>query len=331
MFKKPKPHHRPVLTKAWQMTIQHKELWLFGIFAMLLNSGGVVNITFRAFKRATGEGTVRELVEGSIPGSGTIITYFQELAVVGAGRIVVTTIILTLLLALLIYVGLVAQTSLISNLHNLRGKKKVRLTQTFRHTTKKLLQILGVDLLARLAMTGVLLISSGLFLTLSTTNVAAGVIANIAILLVLVPASLLIGYLSIFALVEVVVADKGVFHAIEDAWIVLQKNWVAVTELALILFLVNLAVTILTIGTILLFLVPFLLVFVGALFTGVSALWIGTIALGTICITVIVLAYGGLLTTFTYATWYQLYKKLGQKKRFRSKLDRLLLHLSKKK
>ncbi|MDG1949564.1 MAG: hypothetical protein P8J32_01925, partial [bacterium] len=73
--------YRNFLSDAWRLTWERKSLWIFGIFAGVISTGGVVDIALRSVKRVEGTNTLlQDLLESGFIGYGLVGSYFQQLA-----------------------------------------------------------------------------------------------------------------------------------------------------------------------------------------------------------------------------------------------------------
>ena len=316
--------HRSILRQAWQTTWKHKRLWLLGILAGLVNTGGVLNITFRTFHRLSPELTWRSYLEGSMPGATTILLYVQKLALVSQTRLGLTVAVILIALIALAVLALCAQAGLIKAIPLVdRGRKLGHFTN---HSLTTLGQLLGLDFLARLAML-LLTFGTGLAIVkLVSHTVTGNALITFGLLLIFIPISLLIGYLSVFAAIEVVIKGQGIIHAVQNTWRVLTKHWLPIAELTVLLFFVNLLASFTAIVAVVLFAVPYLVSLKTATVVGSGFLWLGTMAFGAVFIILIGLLIFGWMTASTYAAWYHAYEKLGNRPSVTSKLERVFQH-----
>lgn len=320
--------YRPILAKAWKTSWHHKGLWILGAVAGVLNTGSVFDIALRTFKQASDVSWQQSLLHGSLPSSATWQVYASQWVLMSEPRRIVTGVLLLLLIVAVLWFATAAQTALIHGIVRTKDRKPdLSLLTLARQPARMHGRVFLIDLVARLAMTLLLLLTSILFLWLHDGSPLGELVANFAVLVLFVPVTLIIGYLSVFSLVETVVNAKSVIASIRAAWQIFRKQWVGICEIAVVLFVISLGVSALLIATILLFTVPYLLIFTAATYTGLSGLWGATIFIGTVLLVLTVIAFFGFLTTFTYATWYHAYERFG-KGGVISKLQRFARQLS---
>ncbi len=313
--------YRPLIAKAWQTTWHHKKLWIVAVLAGVANSGSVIDIVFRTFKRAADLPSAHTLLEGATPGAASLARYVQTLTLVSSQRIQVTVCLAMLAVVLLALLTAIGQANLIHVLPLAERNKRYKL---FMPDWTTIGRILGVNIVMRFTMIVVSLIVGGLMFALKTGTAGGDALVIFAILLAFVPTALLISYLSIFSVIEVVARRRSVFGSIKASFHVLTRHWLPMTELAVVLFFVNLIITVATIGSILVFAVPYLLSLRGATLSGSGILWISVIAVGTFLAFLLVLMFFGLMTTFTYALWYYAYEKFGKRTSIASKIERVM-------
>jgi hypothetical protein len=322
-----KPVYRSIFLQAWQTAWGHKKLWLLGVLAGILNTGGVIDVLFTAFKRTQTVVLGPDLVAGffreSIPGAETLATFAQKTAQTSDTRVLWTVLILSALGIIGLYLAVAAQDALIHAIKAAKPGRKLHLPNLFRHGHHVLAHLFTINILGRLAMSVTIAITGLLFAAVASTDTAKNALGDAAILLLFVPATLLVSYLSIYAIVETSLKEKPVFTSIMDAWHALKRHLLSLTEVAILLFAANLVISAAMILAILLFAVPYLLIFTGTLFLASGPLWVGVTLAGTIGVFLIIIAFMGFGTVFTYAVWVGTYQKFSGRTTILSKLHRI--------
>src|SRR3989338_3617616 len=88
MRKKSTMLYRPFLCEAWLLTWQRKSLWIFGILAALISTGGVidtVSVTLQKVERT--QSLLNQLLDHSFIGYALASEYIQQLVLLGTHRI----------------------------------------------------------------------------------------------------------------------------------------------------------------------------------------------------------------------------------------------------
>lgn len=316
--------HRSYLRLAWQTAWRHKRLWILGLLAGLINNGGMLNIVFRAFHRASGEATLVNLFEGSQPGGSAIILYLQKLALVAPTRLGTTVAIIILALVALLALALCAEASLIKSIPLVdRGKKPAEFLE---HKLELLTNLFGLNALTRLGLIALTALSAWALFALATNTLSGDALVTFAIMILFVPLTLLLGYFGIFGAIEIVAKKQNIIGAVVATTKVLTKHWLTIAEMAVVLFLVNLLASLAVVVGVLILSVPYLIALSIATSLGSGFLWLATITLGAVLMTLYGLAVFGMTTTFTYAAWYHAYAAFNKRQTIASKLERLLHH-----
>ncbi len=316
--------YRPILQAAWRTTWRHKRLWFFAVLAGLASAGSVVDIVFRTFNQSAAREGARPLLEGSMIGVTTLFSYIQKLTLVSPIRLQFT---MTIVIGGLIALALLIAAGQISLIQGFRGKGK-KTAAFLRHTHRLMGRVLAVDVLARLTMIALSLTVAAAFMALRTETVAGDALVNLAVFLVFIPLALIISYFSVFTVIEVVQRHQSIWSAFKATWQVLKKHWLPITELGVILFLVNLVVSLATVIALVLGSVPYLLALRGATLVGSGILWTATITIGTLFFFALICLFFAFMTTFTYATWFEAYEKFGRRSSITSKIERVIQRLT---
>lgn len=320
--------HRPILRQAWQSVWKHKRLWIFGVFAGVVNSGSVFQIVAHAFKSEALHGGLRGYLEQSVAGATTIFAYVQKITLTSPARLTITVTCILLATLLLGVLALCAQAELVGAIPALDRKKKT--PSLFSRTLRELGKVLAIDLFFRVVLILLSLGATVLFAVLAHPSATVSALVNFSVMIVFIPLALLTSYLSIFSVIETIAKKKSVGASIRASAEVLFRHWLPITEMTLLLFFVNAVFSGVVLAIVLLFAVPYLLFLKASILVGSGLLWMLTITFGAILLCLIVLTLFGFATSFTYAAWYHLYERFGQTTRIASKLERIAKHLLKR-
>ncbi len=306
--KTPTAVYRSLVRDAWHLTRTRKNLWVFGLCAGLLSTGGVVENAIRTFKTVEGG---REFflaaLKGSVPGLGSIGLLIHRTAELGADRASVFIGITLLGALLLLLASLVSQAALVMGIEDASPKslKKTRL-ESRGHAA----QILCLNILSKGA-TLILLILSALPLTLVTLRgTAVDAVLFLLIFLLLIPASIAVSTISTLALFSIVRDSRHAPDAIHRALTLYRTHWLACLEFGLLLFILSLLGTIALFFAVLIAVIPFTLLIFGVLMFKIPFLYAAINALGILAFFAALFAGFGALITFQYAAWSQFYDRL---------------------
>ena len=113
-MKKPTMIYRSLLRDAWLVTWQRKSLWVFGIFAGLLFSGGVIDMMLSGFHKITQTGSLlQHLMNQSFIGYDYLSQFLLYLAQVNPNQVKIVLLFIVLATLGLISAGVISQSALI--------------------------------------------------------------------------------------------------------------------------------------------------------------------------------------------------------------------------
>src|SRR3989338_1981380 len=165
--KKSTAFYRHLLRQAWQITWRRKWLWIFGLFASVISTGGVAEAAFRSFRRIEGgRDLMINLLQGSLVGYETLGQYFHQMYLLGPGRITLTAVLIFIFSLLLLWLVIRSQGVLI---YGIADKKKLTLSSMWKNSWSSFWSILSLDIILKLAHL-VLIILSTLPLVLFLTR-----------------------------------------------------------------------------------------------------------------------------------------------------------------
>lgn len=315
--------YRLFIKQAWNITKKYKHLWFFGIFASLLAIGGEYQLITQSATASPG---------GYFLSDGNIIMQvllsadfyrgFASLAIENSAALLAIIGILLLslvLVAVMVYLAVLSQSAIISHSAQILLSKKKKeifnINDGLNDAKKHFWRVLGLNLLNGAVISlALFLISLPLVFLLLTDTVMLGV-AYTLLFIVFTPIALSIALLIKFAIAARVLEGKSFMSSLQKGLKMFKDNWLVSLEMALILFIINFIVGIITLFFIALLFMPML--FIGIQFYApmLAALSL-VLSIGTM------LVIASWLNTFQISTWTGLYLHL-QDKRGRSKLERL--------
>ncbi len=293
-----------IFKKAWRRALDHKALWIFGLFAALLNTG---TIFYRTLSMATNlqpldTYTIDHFTESS-DRTTWLVHYVLSFLTEGPLSMSVAFIISLILILTILLLALGGQQLLITGLQSKKTRSAKELLRELSRT--HLLQLLYVNIL--LFMTLVLLFgtSSYILSTVPANGSSANAFIYLGVYLLLIPVALIVNAIGMVALIHVVQSKRSAVQAIKHSMHLISTHWLATFEMILGLFFINLIASILLVGVIALITV---LASMAAALTVSS----GTIILATIFMTLAVafivlmtFFYIATMTVFAYAAWIE--------------------------
>jgi len=306
--------YRHILADAWKAVRRNKALWLLGFFVSFLGNGGVYELLIQGTGRLGLDQDFGGLFGlGMIPGEGSI---GEALASVGAQSIVVFLLIALTVLglaAVAVWVVVSAQGGLIAGARDAERGRMTSFGSLFAAGNEVALPLFLLNLFSRLAvMSFFYLLLSLTVLYLADANVWSS-FSYLAGFVILIPLTLIIGFVTIYAACYVTLQRLPFVAAIESAVALFRKYWLISIETALVLFGVNLLAAVGIAAATTLAGIVLLPLLVGASLVeggGAVALIIGLAGLAAVVFLAVI---GGLLAAFQYAVWVHLFTKLHQR------------------
>lgn len=306
--------YRHLLVDAFRTVRKNKALWLLGFFVSFLGNGGVYELLIQGMGRLGLQDSFGQFfMLGLLPGQGTI---GQAMASLGAGNLVLILLLGLTGLALMVvsaWVIISAQGGLIAGARDAAKGRKVTFRSAFAAGNETFGPLLVLNVLSRLAiMAFFYLLLSLTVLYLAETNIWT-VLAYLAGFLTLIPLTLVVGFVTIFAACYIALQRMPFVAAVETAVALFRKYWLISLETAFVLFGVNFLAAIgigLMMGALGVGLIPFML---GASLLGSgTALAIVAALAGAVAVAFLAIVGSG-LSAFQYAVWVELFTKLHQR------------------
>lgn len=305
--RKPTALFRTFLSDAWHLTWERKNLWVFGIFAAVISTGGVIDVVLTSLEKVqTTSNFFVDMLNSGYLAFGFMSAYIQQLMSIGSTSTAALITALVFAALLLFSVGVLSQGSLA-----LGVKSKKRLDP---HALRQS----AADHFWALSLLAVLLfIVMGILLTLMSLALfyvqmhltSASIVTYVILTTLLIAAVVIVNIIYMFAVLDVVHNDVHPLYALEQGWNLFRKQWLSSLEFGLLMFLiVSLVATALVFGIFLLML-PYAIIFTTTLLSGSYTFFLVVNILYGLGILLFSLLIGGAIVTFQYSAWYQFYKR----------------------
>jgi hypothetical protein len=312
--------YRPLLKNAWRIVWKDTALWVFGIFATVVSTGGVIETGQQAFHRVTaGRDLAEELFDGSVPAYDSIIGYIRLFALMEPWRQQAILAVATLVFLLLLVFGVRSQALL---LRRAGAKKPPSLRALLRGSEHVFWRLLAIDVSAKALGIALLMAATlPLILFVNVPTLRNGIL-YVTGFLIFFPAIIVLNMLSILSVISVVERDRQALDAIEESLRLFKRHWIIMLELGLATFLVSVAIMAVS------------LVAVAALFVGTmrvigseaamasSGFYLTGAAVGVFLLFGVFAVSNGLQTAFQYTVWLLYFRKADSPLGIRSKLER---------
>lgn len=299
--------YRPFLREAWRLTWERKSLWIFGIFAALVSTGGVVDVVWRTLARVERTQSLLEsLADTSFIGYRLASSYIGQLAQLGPERVSFIITTTTLLGLALIIMAILSQGALVLGLSAKTPKDPYELRRGATQHFWSLFVIGLLNLVLMLLLTTLMTLP----LLLLSVSTAMGYVAMFTGLMCLfIPATISIHIVYLFALIDVVETGAHPLSAIHTGLQLFARQWLATLEYGVILFLLVFGAGLVLTIFIILLLVPLSAIYAAILLTGSYSFFLTFNIISALLILATLLAFAGAAVTFQYSAWYHFYKQ----------------------
>ncbi|HTK59808.1 MAG TPA: hypothetical protein VL283_01245, partial [Candidatus Baltobacteraceae bacterium] len=233
--------YRHILADAWKSVRKNKALWLLGFFVSFLGNGGVYELLI--------QGTGRLGLDEDFGGLFGVVMqqgdgrFGEALSNAGAQSVVIFLLVaLTVigLAAVAVWVVVSAQGGLIAGARDAERGRKTSFGSLFAAGNEVAGPLFVLNALSRLAvMAFFYLLLSLTILYLADANLWSA-FSYLAGFILLIPLTLIIGFVTIYAACYVTLQRLSLVAAIESAVALFRRYWLISLETALALFGVNL-------------------------------------------------------------------------------------------
>lgn len=294
--------------KALDFTWNHKRLWFLGVFAGLVNSGGVIEVLVRGMKDVMSTdfnwGTVADAVA---PGASLLLLIPDMIA--GNNLSTLGAATLWLVLGGLVVLGFwffsLAQGTLLAAVEK---PGDVSIAARTHEELPLASRLFATNLVTRLALAGILLVTFYPYAS-SVTTLGRAAASGLGFLIA-TPLTVFVTIFSILVACGIALRRESVRQAFGNALILLRKHPFILAEAAIILFGTAVIFTLLLAAA--LRLLAFLFSSYGVLSYLFSADSLTGLlsSLFLLLSTLMILGFMGFLVTFQYASWASIYDQL---------------------
>lgn len=295
---------RNILHRSFRLVIERPSLWLLGLLASGTAGMGVAEFVYSFV------GTVRssEVQEGGVTliGSTADALYTWLLPPYTNLYLPLMGILLLVITVVLFLMTVISFGALI------RGsveKKTQSLPLLWHHGTSHVLHLSGVVLLRHLAIA--LLLAGSVYATIFIGEVGGVFAEGLQVVLWVISAFLVAGvsFLSIYAATSMSLEGFKMKQAYERAWHTFRRHMAVSIEMALALFLVELASLVLVAGIVVLVAIPVYFTWVIGLVAGTMALLKYGLVVALLLLFIVGFFVAAWFTVFQVSAWSALYLK----------------------
>jgi hypothetical protein len=207
-----------VLTRAWQITWRHKNLWLAGIVVGLIGllSGSVSLIFNPSFSSFSDPAEVNKALPSILLSNGLVL--------------------LLTILSIPVYVVGMAIPSL-GTLQVETGRERVHLRELMQAVLPYFWRILGIVALVWVGVFAVMMLFFGCILVLSLITFGIGALCVLPLIILFIPLTILVYALMEQGVSAVLVDNLGFSSALQRAWELVRKNLGVMALMSIIIYL----------------------------------------------------------------------------------------------
>ncbi len=299
-----------LLKEAFTLTWQRKSLWIFGLFAGLISTGGVVEVALLGIRRITCTSSLlAHLMNPTFVGYTHVSSFILTLEKIGPSRLMIALTLCTLFGILFLCAGIISQAALI---------RAVKLTQKdIRHIQhsvhKHFWDIFAIDACTKILtilLTALTALPTLYFLLVGNSFTSTLLFVH---LILFIPSVIILHILSMLAIVDVVEADHHALHAIHQSLRLFKKHWLTTIEFGFLLFAVVCVAGLLMLSLLVLLSIPYTFLITLILISGSSVLFLVVNFILLVCFFLLVAGIGGAIVSFQYHAWCVFYQRATHK------------------
>lgn len=326
------PYYRPILKRAWNISLRNKWLWVLGFFAAFIGNGSIYEALLRSFNNISeGRSVFYTLKEYSQTGVLGMISWSKLQALWAAdagafGMSVFTIFILLAIFALLISLGVISQVGIIKGTIDIDQNKKTDFKKSFAMGVDRFWPVLELNVVTKVILFGFLMLIAYFVSLIHFAGDTANQILYISSFVIFIILGIIIYFLTVYGTAFVVLRKQGPFEALKKAWRLFKKNIVLNLEMGLLLFVVSIVVALMFFLLCFIILAPFVLLYFIFLLSGTKAamMFMGVIIIALFV--VVLLLVGSWFSAFQLGAWAVLFEEL-ETKGGHSKVKRIVARL----
>ncbi len=292
---------------AWKLTWTRKRLWVLGLLAALVGSGGSFEFVFNYFSALGGrEDPLSEII------TLFVSTFTGGPDVLWASLFAI--FVMFVVLAVIVLIAISGQGSLIYAVSQAeKSSSKLNLSRLMQKGKNHLWPLFGVNFV-KLILIAILLYGTRLMVALlagSTSAFASVLMVALSIIILLL--GLTVSFLAIYSACFIMLHEKSFKESVVQSWALFANHWLVSLEMAVVVFLVGLLMGIVGVGGLMAIATPaFLGVAIGAIsgssgFAGVAL--VSSIIAGALWLILVASVY----TTFAISAWTVLFIQMKER------------------
>ncbi len=319
--KLPTSVYRTLFVDAWRLTIERKALWVFGLFAAVLSTGGVCEMAAKGFRNLV---VIRDvyldILRGTFTGAEVFGQLVKQLTAFDPNRLTGAATLVIFIGIVIVIASIVSQGALIAGC----GPKPISDRNAYLHGNHTFWHLLPLNVLHKIVHVLLTLLAAIPLLILVQTGGANGIFVSLITFLIILPLTIIVATLFMLASIHSVRTGNHTLDSIHHAVNLFRSHTLATFETGAILFAAVLVAIFGFLATLMVFSLPFAVLATVALVS--ESVFFFTILniLGVIALFFLLAVFAGATTTFQYAVWVKFYDHaISPRKKIISKLHRV--------
>lgn len=320
------PLYRPLLRQTFKLVLRHKNLWFLGLVVTLFGAGGQYELLFNQYSNFS-EGDWSALADWwqVLPaGLGNFFSFLADLLQAAPGSVYLALAAFLAIIFILVLIVVSSQGALILGVAVAAQNQPARLSSLLWSGYKSFWSLLALALATRLLALFILAVVGLPILAMLVGIDSRLVLFALALLffVLAIPVFVVFSIVAKFAFAYHLLEKENWRGALNRALSLFAGHWLVAVEIALALFIINIAAAGLFVLAAGFLSLPFILLglVLGDLMSG--AILGVTITLGLMLFLFLVLLLGSALSTFQNAAWTLLFLKIKDQRQL-PKLARL--------
>ncbi len=303
--------YRKALGHSWKLAWQHKELWIFGLFAAVLGQMGILEllskVTFASKKYAALENL------NPTPALKQIFFGLKDLPWnIESGLLFIWLLVMLVGLIIFgVFVSIVSQGAIIHSASQSVKKKTLPDTSKAWHAgVDHFWRLLSLNIAKKAVIMGLAFIVSIATINVLHTGGTWDVVVFFILFVLSMVIGLVISFLAVYAAGYVVVEEYSFTDSLKSAWRLFLDHWLVSIEVGLIIFAFNLVlILVLLAGLFTLLLHAVLLVGI-TVSTGILGIFNAGLFIEFIVFVGFIMFVASLFTVFSTTAWTYLFMKM---------------------
>ncbi len=321
------PLYRQVLHDAWRLSLTHKHLWIFGFFATFIGFGGASEVLLGAYDRLTSALPVAVSFQQTplmmFPGFATMRA-MVNLSPYPAISIAFFTVTAILLLAVFAYIISLSIGAMIYSVRKIERGGEPTFSEGLKTGSITVGRVLTLNIGAKMAMWLSFAITGANLAHLLVNRDFLSMFFFLCSFVLFTILAVLISILSVYSTNSVVNNNLPIVPSLAEGLKILRNNWLISIEMAIILMVVNVGITVLTIAAAMILSVPLVFIFFVAAIIKSGALMTLVMTVTVIVLVALLFVAVSFLTTLQASAWTLLWIRLGGRKKHHPKIVRIV-------